>query len=511
MNISSSSMRLDNFGASCSRSPSLSSIEATVNEIHSSCIINEDQQLKSRSQAAKKGCVVDVEDKCWYWGAASKEKISDAFENQPDGTFAVRDASTNGQFTLTLRIGGANKLIKILVEGDKCGFTRETLDFDSISSLVQFYRTCSLKEFNERLDLCLLYPLSSPEFTAREHSEAKICPKSAQLHRINLLKCRLEAFHAEYDRVSRRYDHLFSQMNISGDEFHRKKQTAAAYCEALKIFERKINELKKIEQKDELIERDREALHANIELQEERMEEVEKAKELVNKAIQTLGQTLAKLNEELDEIKPLLLKLYRKRDKCRDEILALPKQQNTTHAHLDRHLEAVSLALDSEPITLSAFLIRVRFPLPKWDCEHWLWHQGATKEHAVILIQSLLPSLELEQKDGVFLIRPSTSHPGFYALEIAKDGNVHSCLIEYRDPRTMPEHCGGYGFANTQMLFASLVDFVRYYANTSLKEHNPMLDTTLKTPALGVKLQPQKLHSEGNDKALQDENDEVSS
>ncbi|KAL3097785.1 hypothetical protein niasHS_000520 [Heterodera schachtii] len=483
-------MRLDNFGASCSRSPSLSSIEATVNEIHSSCTINEDQ----------------LKNKCWYWGAASKEKISDAFENQPDGTFAVRDASTNGQFTLTLRIGGANKLIKILVEGDKCGFTRETLDFDSISSLVQFYRTCSLKEFNERLDLCLLYPLSSPEFTARERSEAKICPKSAQLHRINLLKCRLEAFHAEYDRVSRRYDHLFSQMNISGDEFQRKKQTAAAYCEALKIFERKINELKKIEQKDELIERDREALHANIELQEERMEEVEKAKELVNKAIQTLGQTLSKLNAELDETKPLLLKLYRKRDKCRDEILSLPKQQNTTHAHLDRHLEAVSLALDSEPITLSAFLIRVRFPLPKWDCEHWLWHQGATKEHAVILIQSLLPNLE--QKDGVFLIRPSTSHPGFYALEIAKDGNVHSCLIEYRDPRTMPEHCGGYGFANTQMLFASLVDFVRYYANTSLKEHNPMLDTTLKTPALGLKRR--KLYNE-SEKALQDENDEVSS
>uniref|UniRef100_A0A914I7A4 SH2 domain-containing protein n=1 Tax=Globodera rostochiensis TaxID=31243 RepID=A0A914I7A4_GLORO len=486
MNLSSSSVLLENYCASHSRSSSLSSIDSIADtELPSSSRINE-QPSNSGPQFDKSGCVADVTDKCWYWGSANKEIISAALENKQDGTFAVRDASTNGQFTLTLRVAGANKLIKILVENDKCGFTRDTFDFDSISSLVQFYRTCSLRDFNERLDMCLLYPLPSPDFVAREQNEANTSSKFSQMHRINLLKCRLEGFHAEYDRVSRRYDSLFSQMNISGDEFQRKKQTTAAYCEALKIFQRKIVELKRMEIEDGLSERDREALRANIELQQERMEEIGKAQELVNTALQNIGQTLSNLNGELEEHKPLLLKLYRKRDKCRDKILSLPKQQNTTHAQLDRQLEAVSLALDSEPVILSVFLIRAHFPMPEWDCERWLWHRGATKEQAVNILLKLLPNLK--QKDGVFLIRPSSSHPGFYAMEISKDGNVHSCLIEYRDPRTSPEHCG--------------VDFVRYYANTSLKEHNVMLDTTLKTPALELKRKQRESCSEENDETL---------
>jgi len=57
----------------------------------------------------------------------------------------------------------------------------------------------------------------------------------------------------------------------------------------------------------------------------------------------------------------------------------------------------------------------------------------------------------------------------------------HSCLIEYRDPRTTIDHSGGYGFAQTQMLFASLMDFVRYYSAVPLKEHNSVLDTPLIT------------------------------
>jgi hypothetical protein len=78
-------------------------------------------------------CGEDLREHCWYWGAATKEQISAAMEvyllyptlfmlsnpffpqNQPNGTFSIRDASTKGQFTLTLRIDGTNKLIKIMV------------------------------------------------------------------------------------------------------------------------------------------------------------------------------------------------------------------------------------------------------------------------------------------------------------------------------------------------------------------------------------------------------------
>jgi hypothetical protein len=91
---------------------------------------------------------------------------------------------------LTLRIDGTNKLIKILVyiydtpknfqtkklqvDNDKCGFTSDALDFDTVTGLIQFYRTCSLRDFNERLDTCLLHPLTSPQWMANQKRDNKV-------------------------------------------------------------------------------------------------------------------------------------------------------------------------------------------------------------------------------------------------------------------------------------------------------------------------------------------------
>ncbi|KAF7624720.1 hypothetical protein Mgra_00010005 [Meloidogyne graminicola] len=426
-----------------------------------------------------------LEEHSWYWSKATKEEISAAMENQPTGTFAVRDSSTKGQYTLTLRVDGTNKLIKILIENGRCGFTPDSMDFDSMASLVQFYQTCSLRDFNEKLDTCLLYPLKSPQSIA-----CKLGVKSDSMmdpsYRVNLLKCTFEAIHAEYDRISRRYDQLFNQQLSLTEEYNRKQRTESAYADALKIFERKIGELKTtISEENELNDRDRESLTMNIELQEERMEEIGKAQTLMKAAIQNIEISLQKINDELARLKPSLLNLHKKCEKYRDKLFEVSKQK-VTHAQLDRLVQSVSLALDSEPSTLSTFLLRISLPISKWCCECWLWHQ-ATKDESISLIRSLMKDFDNSNAstDGIFLIRPSSSRVGFYALEISKNDNVHSCLIEYRDPRTTIDHSGGYGFAQTQMLFASLMDFVRYYSAVPLKEHNSVLDTPLITPALG--------------------------
>ena len=82
-----------------------------------------------------------------------------------------------------------------------------------------------------------------------------------------------------------------------------------------------------------------------------------------------------------------------------------------------------------------------------------------------------------DRPNGTFLIRPSESQPGFYALNVVCNALVYACLIERRQtPRV------GYGFAATQCWFDSLEEFVGHYAVHSLKENNPELCTTLLYP-----------------------------
>ncbi|KAI1732601.1 SH2 domain-containing protein [Ditylenchus destructor] len=421
--------------ASASASSLSISVENGINQIDqlqptssnspssSSCSLS--LQSCSLSANGNNGCACGLLKMCWYWPNTDKETVSLAMENKPDGTFTVRDATTKGDFTLTLRIGGVNKLIKVFVVDGRCGFTKDTLDFYSVVELVEFYRINSLKEFNEKLDTSLMYPLANSNAESEEKSSKSPEPSDYNSKTsLQVVRTRLEGLHAEYERVSRRYDSIFLQKASLLDESKRKRMTLSGYDSALGIYHQKSNLLK------ELMDEAKELVTTNVGIQQSRVDDIIKAQNLLGVALKNIDQTIKQIDVELEQLKPRLLSLHRKRDDAKESLMYRHK---LTHANVERMMQDVTFVLDYEPPNLTGFLLQV--PM-NWDPSGWLTTQCKSKEEINKLINLALTKASPDKRDGVFIIRPT------------------------------------------------LVDFVRYYSRISLKEHNSQLDTCLTFPAM---------------------------